>query len=174
MALAVERRASPVRRGGDFDLRITDPAELLDRHYTATDPVTSRFYNPPLSELSVMHSWSAVALGLYGVTAEGIVNRRAYERWVTVDAALSAEDALDALCRIRNPITSSGFSVSFAPLSGFGFRSDTYWRGDVWRGDGQRYDRIGWPSRPSESSSPPDPSFEPVIIRPPSVPPAPN
>lgn len=168
MALAVERRASPVRRGGDFDLRITDPAELLDRHYTATDPVTSRFYNPPLSELSVMHSWSAVALGLYGVTAEGIVNRRAYERWVTVDAALSAEDALDALCRIRNPITSSGFSVSFAPLSGFGFRSDTYWRGD-----GQRYDRIGWPSRPSESS-PPDPSFEPVIIRPPSVPPAPN
>ncbi|WP_296818134.1 hypothetical protein [Brevundimonas sp.] len=149
MALAVERRASPVRRNGDFDMRVTDPAELLERHYTATGPVTSRFYNPPLSELSVMQSWSSVALGLYGVTAEGIVNRRAYERWVTVEAASGADDPLDALCRLASPINSSGFSISYAPLPGFGFRTDTYWRRN-----GQRYGRIGWPSRAAASSPP--------------------
>lgn len=163
MALAVERRASPVRRDGEFDLRITDPEELLERHYTATGPVTSRFYNPPLSELSVMRSWLAVALGLYEATAQGIVNRRAYERWVTIEVARDAEDPLDALCRLGSPVSSSGFSVSYTPLPGMGFTTDAYWRRN-----GQRYDRIGWPSRAS-MSSPPAPSFGPLIA-PPSLP----
>jgi len=163
MALAVERRASPVRRDGQFDLRITDPEELLERHYTATGPVTSRFYNPPLSELTVMRSWSAVALGLYGVTAEGIVNRRAYERWVTIEVARDAEDPLDALCRLGSSVSSADFSLSYTPLPGMGFTTDAYWRRN-----GQRYDRIGWPSRAS-MSSPPAPSFGPLIA-PPSLP----
>lgn len=158
MALAVERRASPVRRTEDFDLRITDPAELLEHHYTATGPVTSRFYNPPLAELLVMRSVSGVALGLYEVAAEGIVNRRAYERWATVDAARGAEDPLDALCRLRN-LTESGFSDSWAPLAGLGFRTDSYWRPN-----GERYSRIGWPSRASASLPPASPGV-PVIVR---------
>lgn len=143
-ALALERPGPPIAPdpalvGDGFDLRIRDPATVLDRYFRpikgGTGDLDRKLWQ--VQALREADLWSDASLALYGATARGIVSRRDYETWLTTRLRSQARDPLDALCQVESALSRP--PPEFVPdPPGFG---NTYRASD-----GRRYPRTGWPA----------------------------
>lgn len=190
-SLALERSGPPtapslsLMRGG-FDMRVTDPAVLVERYFRPIPVVRNgsggsmNEVNPRdpqnwnLRAISQAHGWANGALALYEGTASGLVSRRGYEAWLTTRLRGEAEDPLQAFCWVRDALAQPIVGVQFFLISTVG-------SGDYWAVNGQKYRRIGWPyldAGPGQTMGPtPAPgrvSPAPVGPLPPAPLPSPN
>lgn len=143
-ALALERPGPPIAPdpalvGNGFDLRIRDPAVVLDRYFRpikgGTGDLDRKLWQ--VQALREADLWSDASLALYQATARGIVSRREYEIWVTTRLRSQARDPLDALCQVESALSRP--PPEFVPdPPGFGNAYQA--------SDGRRYPRIGWPA----------------------------
>lgn len=132
----------PMLAGAGYDMRITDPAVVLERYFR---PVPGASSGPERDrdrhmwkEEAISHAdmWADSALRLYDETQRGLVARRDYEDWLVNRVRREARDPLDAYCRAEAAL---GWKPTMRTTLGVGGDSYT-------AADGRNYSRIAWPA----------------------------
>lgn len=91
-----------------YDLRLTDPREVVRRYFR---PYGGRKSLSPLEidllkmqALREVEQWSTGALSLEETTFAGILSRRAFVTWITTTLPRQASDPIDAHCRMESAL----------------------------------------------------------------------
>jgi hypothetical protein len=160
-AIALERPGpllipDPALIKGGYDFRITSPEEVV-RRYFRPSPVKGR--NAPgafqlkIQALTEVKLWSDSTLMLYQATAGGIVSRRDFETWLTVQLPREAKDPVDAVCSYSPWLLHDVAPPQFVMMPAGA--------GDYRAASGRTYQRIGWPARSmiqsAQPAAPPQP-----------------